>query len=59
MVKQLDDVTKDSEVCQWECLISLKLSQNTCADAENLGNSIIEGLDYNIELFTTLCRYQC
>ncbi|ASM35437.1 chemotaxis protein [Campylobacter sputorum subsp. bubulus] len=56
MVKQLDDVTKDSEVKATEMFDKLETITNFCADAENSGNSIIEGLDYNIELFTTLCE---
>ncbi|ASM40388.1 chemotaxis protein [Campylobacter sp. RM12327] len=56
MVKQLDDVTKDSEVKATEMFDKLETITNFCADAENSANNIIEGLDYNIELFTTLCE---
>lgn len=54
MVKQLDDVTKDSEVKATEMFDKLETITNFCSDAEASANDVIEGLDYNIELFTTL-----
>lgn len=55
MVKQLDDVTKDSEVKATEMFDKLETITNFCSDAEASVNDAIEGLEYNIELFTTLC----
>lgn len=56
MVKQLDDVTKDSEVKATEMFDKLETITNFCSDAESSANDTIEGIEYNVGLFTTLCE---
>ncbi|MGP1484966.1 MAG: chemotaxis protein [Campylobacter sp.] len=54
MVHQLDDVTKDSEEKATQMFDKLDAINNFSMDADGGLSEIVEGLDYNIEIFTKL-----
>ena len=56
MVYQLDDVTKDSEVKAGEVFDKLESINNFMMEAEESAAEVIDLIESNITLFTTLCE---
>lgn len=54
VVNQLDDVTRDSEVKATEMMDKLETMSNFFSDSEMQINDLMQILDKNIEIFTTL-----
>lgn len=54
MVKQLDDVTKDSEVKATQMFDKLETISDFFANSDDLLGKILEGITYNVELFEKL-----